>query len=420
MSRLLSDLIETSRMGRNPARRVERFQDLDPNCGITRPTGTEANKEIRDFAVQRMREADLEVRVDAVGNIFARCEGTRPEERAVLCGSHLDSVVNGGMLDGALGVFGAIEAIRRFNDEGFRNKRPIEVVVFTGEEGSAFKQLLLGSSVLVGKKSLSEALGMKNEEGLTLAEALERIGYRGTFEWTLQDAAYMVELHVEQGPVLDREGIPVGIVEHITGLNWIMVTILGQGNHAGTTPMTLRRDALVAGSEVVTFIHRRANEMVRDLGGHTVGTVGKLVVFPNGMNIVPNRVEMGIDIRDVRQDNLEHFQGEILEMIKELESRYGVETQVQLPVAHRPGPLSCKVAETIERAARKLGILTRRIVSGAGHDTQNLAEHVESGMIFVPSCNGISHSPMEWTTWEDIEKGVAVLTAVIRELSSVS
>ncbi len=188
-----------------------------------------------------MKEAGLTVRIDRIGNIFGRKDGDKRDHGTILCGSHLDSVINGGMFDGAVGVFGAIEAVRRMNDAGFKNARPVEVVVFTAEEGSAFKQTLLGSSVLVGKTDLNEALSLKNDGGETLGESLRKIGYRGTFQKDLGDAEYMIELHIEQGPILHSEKVPIGVVENITGIIWMIVTIEGQGNHAGTTPMSARK-----------------------------------------------------------------------------------------------------------------------------------------------------------------------------------
>ena len=416
LSRLKEDLIETGKFGRTPPEKIEKYSQLDSQIGITRPTGSEANKKIRDYAVERMKKAELKVSVDKIGNIFGRKDGFKTNVGAVMCGSHLDSVVNGGMLDGALGVFAAIEAVRVMNDEGFENEKPLEVVAFTGEEGSAFKQTLLGSSVLTGKITLGEALQIEDEKGIMLAEALRNIGYQGTFQRTLDDVEYMLELHIEQGPVLYSEKVPIGIPENITGISWIMVTILGQENHAGTTPMKMRKDALVAASDVVSFVNKRASEMVERLSASTVGTVGKLNVFPSGINIVPGKVEMGIDIRDVKEENMVNLKNEIVEFIKGLEEKYGVDTSVQMPITHSPVPLAPEVADIIEISAQEVGVTTMRMNSGAGHDAQNMAQKVKTGMLFVPSVNGISHAPMEWTDWDDIEKGTIVLTQALKKL----
>ena len=415
--RLREDLIITGSFGRPAQARIDTYERLDRHCGVTRPTGSDGNKDIRDYAVDRMKEAGLTVRIDRIGNIFGRKDGDKRDHGTILCGSHLDSVINGGMFDGTVGVFGAIEAVRRMNDAGFKNARPVEVVVFTAEEGSAFKQTLLGSSVLVGKTDLNEALSMKNDGGETLGESLRKIGYRGTFQKDLSDVEYMLELHIEQGPILHSERVPIGVVENITGIIWMIVTIEGQGNHAGTTPMSARKDALVAASEIVAFVNKRANEMSSDKGMSMVGTVGRLCVFPNGINIIPEKVEMGIDIRDVVLENMESLRSEISKRVEDLKGKFNVDVSIQVPVIHHPVSLSREIAQEIEKSAISQGIRIKRMNSGAVHDSQNMAAKVKTGMIFVPSVRGISHAPMEWTEWDDIEKGVQVLTRTIMNLS---
>ncbi|MBA7483040.1 N-carbamoyl-L-amino acid hydrolase [subsurface metagenome] len=323
MNRLKKDLIETGSFGRTPPKRIERYDQLDPRQGVTRPAGTEENRKIRDYAVERMKEAGLTVKIDKIGNIFGRKEGSKTNTGTVMSGSHLDSALNGGMFDGALGVFSAIEAIRRMNDEGFENERPLEVVVFTAEEGSAFSPTILASSVLVGEMSIDEAWNRKNATGQTLGEVLENIGYKDSFERSLDDVEYFIETHVEQGPILDKEGISVGVVENIAGMMWLMLTILGAENHAGSTPMTMRHDALVAAADIVSFVNKRANDLVAKSGAATVGTVGRLNVFPNGGNIIPGRVEMVIDIRDVIWENMESLKNEALKTARDIETNTG-------------------------------------------------------------------------------------------------
>jgi N-carbamoyl-L-amino-acid hydrolase len=417
IDRLREDLIATGSFGRTVQVRIDKYELLDRHCGVTRPTGSEGNKKIRDYAVDRMKEAGLIVRIDRIGNIFGRKNGNKMDRGTILCGSHLDSVINGGMFDGTVGVFGAIEAVRRMNDVGFKNARPVEVVVFTAEEGSAFKQTLLGSSVLVGKTNLNEALSFRNDSGETLGEALQKIGYQGTFQKDLRDVEYMIELHIEQGPILYSERVPIGVVKNITGIIWMIVTIEGQGNHAGTTPMFMRKDALVATSELIAFINKRACEMSSEKGMSMVGTVGRLCVFPNGINIIPEKVEMGIDIRDIVLENMESLRNEILERVENLKKKFNMDVGVKMPVMHQPISLSSEVAQIIEKSAASQNIRSMRMNSGAVHDSQNLAEKVKTGMIFMPSVRGISHAPTEWTEWDDIEKGVKVLTQTMMNLS---
>jgi len=417
VQRWKEELIELGKMGRKAPVRVDRYEELDMEKGLFRLEGTSEIKKSKDYIITRMKEVGLKVRFDKVGNIFAKKEGTKRSTGAVMSGSHLDSVLNGGMFDGVLGVVSALEAIRRMNDEGFANERPLEIVVFMGEEGSAFKKGLLGSDVAVGNRQAEEALALTNEENITLREALKKAGYLGNVEIDFSEVEYFIEMHVEQGPVLDREHIPIGIVENITGITWVTANINGQENHAGTTPMSMRIDPLVAASNIVLLASSRANEMVKKLGGSTVATVGKMIVKPGAPNIIPGSVEMGIDIRDGIEKNMKSLQAEIIQAIKNLEQQYKVSTSIDIPIYHPPCPCNSAVIQAIEHATESIGIKAKRMNSGAGHDAQNVAQKVKTGMIFVPSVNGISHSPLEWTHWEDIEKGIQVLTGALKQLS---
>jgi N-carbamoyl-L-amino-acid hydrolase len=420
LERWKEDLIALGEMGRKNPVRADSYEQLDHETGLYRLEGTAEIKQSKDYVIARMKEAGLTVRIDKVGNIFARREGARTDKGAVMSGSHLDSVISGGMFDGALGVVSALEAVRIMNDEGYGNERPIEVVVFMGEEGSAFKKGLLGSDVATGKRSVEEALALTNDEGLTLRETLEKLEGAGDFKLNLNDVEYFIETHVEQGPVLDNGRTPVGIVENITGITWVAATIEGEANHAGTTPMPLRRDALTAAAAIVLLANKRAREMVQELGGSTVATVGKMVVHPGAPNIIPGSVEMGIDIRDGIEANMKSLRAEIIDAIQGLEMSHGVKTTIDVPIDHPPCPCSMEVVEALDTAAREMGIKTKRMNSGAGHDAQNMAAKVKTGMLFVPSVKGISHSPMEWTNWEDIEKGIQVLTRTLKNLSKLS
>jgi len=411
------DLIELGKLGRRSPVTIESYEELDIRNGLCRLEGTKESTQSKEYLVAKMEDAGLDVRIDPVGNIFARKEGKDANKGAVMSGSHMDSVLNGGMFDGPLGVISALEAVRVLKDEGFGNERPIEVVAFMGEEGSAFGKALLGSLTLIERVSTENALSLKNEMGVTLKEALDSAGLRGNFLMDLANVEYFIETHVEQGPILDKERISIGVVENITGLTWVNATLIGQENHAGTTPMNARRDALVAAADVVLFVNRRAHETVKAFQGSTVATVGKMIVKPGAPNIVPGTVEMGIDIRDSKLSVLQQLQKEIIAALHELKNKYGVQSRVDIPFEHPPRACSQEVIKAIETATSNLGIRSIRMNSGAGHDAQNIAEKVKTGMIFVPSVNGISHSAMEWTHWEDIEKGIQVLTEAIRILS---
>lgn len=410
------DLIELGRLGRRNGQVVEHFGDLSPENGLSRVEGSKEIRESREYLFKLMKEACLKIRTDEIGNIFARKDGLS-DDKAVMCGSHIDSVINGGMFDGVLGVISSLEAVRRMNDEGFENQRPIEVVVFIGEEGSAFRKVLLGSSVFIGESTSEEAYVLKNDNGVTLESVLIEHGLLGASQFSVEDVEYFVELHVEQGPVLNKVKIPLGIVESVTGLTWLHAVVKGEENHAGTTPMQMRVDPLVASAEIVSFTNRKAVEMAA-INGTTVATVGKLIVHPGAPNTVPGEVELGIDVRDTDDERKRTLTSEILSEIKLLEEKYNVETEVDILFDHPPSKLSSDVIRTIQQAAEKIGVDYKLMNSGAGHDAQNLAHKVKTGMIFVPSINGVSHSPMEWTEWCDMENGIQVLTETLKLLSS--
>ncbi|OWZ84656.1 M20 family metallo-hydrolase [Natranaerobius trueperi] len=415
INRLKEDLIELGRLGRKNQVETRNYEDLDMDKGLWRLEGNEQSKVSKDFIISKMKEAGLEVRFDRVGNIFGRKVGTDPNKRAVMSGSHLDSVKNGGQFDGPLGVISVLEAIRIMNEEGFQNERPIELSIFVGEEGSAFYQGLIGSEVLVGDKTYDEVEKIKNDEGKPLKEVLK--DYRSDYEFDINSVEYFIELHPEQGPVLYNENTPIGIVEEITGITWVKAVIYGQENHSGTTPMNSRKDPLVAASDVVSFTDERVKELLSKKGGQTVATVGKFEVYPSATNIIPGEVELGIDIRDKVDENIKLIRNDIIKTIDGLESKYQVKTQVETLFHKPPSPCSKEVVEAIYKASETLNIQTRRMSSGAAHDAQNIAKKVKTAMIFVPSVDGISHSPFEWSRWEDLEKGVNVLTQTLKNLS---
>lgn len=410
------DLIELGVLGRKGGERVERLEDLSLENGLHRIEGSKQIKESREYLFKIMREAGLSIRIDGAGNIFARKEGSSNDEKAVMCGSHIDSVLNGGMFDGVLGVISALESVRRMNDEGFKNRRPIDIVVFLGEEGSAFKKVLLGSSLFIGDGSFEDAYKLTDEKGFTLKQALIEHDLLGTCQIEIDDMEYFIELHVEQGPVLHREKTAIGIVENITGLTWVSALVKGEENHAGTTPMHMRIDPLVACANIIQFTNNRAKEMAI-ISGSTVATVGKLVVHPGSPNIIPGAVELGIDIRDTDAKAKKALTEEIINELKLLEGSFNVKTDVKVLFDHPPSALSSDVIHAIKQAAEKAGVDYKLMNSGAGHDAQNLAHKVKTGMIFVPSIDGVSHSPFEWTNWQDIETGVQVLTETLKLLS---
>ena len=416
--RLKTDLIYISAIGRKSGRRISSYEDLDPKEGVTRPEGSPANKMLRDYTVQQMQAAGLTVRVDRVGNIFGRLPGRQAKQKVAMIGSHLDSVINGGNLDGALGVFTSLEAVRRLRKEAFENQRPIEVVAFTGEEGSAFiTGTMLGSAYLAGDISAQEALAIEDTHGQNLGDSLQAIGYQGDYVYPVEDIGDFIELHIEQGPILDAEKLPIGIVESINGLAWLKTIITGSENHAGTTPMHARKDALVAAAEAIMFLNERCGEIAQQTDRGIVGTTGRLTVHPNNTNIIPGRVELGQDIRAATMGHIQDLIVEMTTFLEGLVDKYAIEVQVAKPDIQKPLQLSAELIGAIESAAIQAGFPYRRMPSGAVHDAQNMAAIARTAMIFVPSVNGISHAPMEWTEWEDIEKGATILRNVLKLIS---
>lgn len=410
------EIMEMSTYGRTPRQRISCYEELNETAGVYRQEGTIGNKLLRDYALAKMRELGLAIKVDKVGNIFGRKEGSQPSSRTIMTGSHLDSVANGGALDGALGVFAAIEALRRLGEGGYVNKRSVEVVAFTGEEGSTFGRTLLGSSVLVGSIPATEALALTSVDGVTLDQTLRDSGYRGNEDRGIEDVEYFVELHIEQGPILHNSKVDLGIVENISGIAWLTVDIRGEENHAGTTPMSSRVDALVAAADIIHFVRDCAVSMAESMGPSTVATVGELHISPNQKNVIPGNVQIGIDIRDVEQKNIDHLLHKIQSYFVEVESRSGVEIRLAGVSQYSPIGLSPEVCSIIDGVCLKEVVSSIKLNSGAVHDAQNMAKHVKTGMIFVPSFRGVSHSPMEWTNWDSIECGVTILTEALMAL----
>ncbi|WP_227377404.1 Zn-dependent hydrolase [Haladaptatus halobius] len=382
--------------------------------GRTVLTGTEANRRAREYFVERLEDARLDVRVDAVGNIAGRWmpESANPEVAAVAAGSHLDSVPEGGIFDGPLGVYAALEAVRTMRDGGVKPTRPIDVVSFTEEEGQRFADGLLGSSVATGHRSVEEALSLTDGR-TTLEDALDTAGFRGKGRIDASDWDAWLELHVEQSERLERAGIPVGVVTTITGITHCDAEIVGEANHAGATPMSERTDALTAASEFVLDVERAAP----NVGETAVGTVGKLDVRPNATNVVPGRVEMGVDIRDVNYEAMNEIVSRARDALDRLEAERGVETRFDREFDLEPTDMSDRCRKAAHEAAEDAGIDTVDLHSGAAHDTMRIADVTDAAMLFAPSRDGISHNPAEWTEWNDCAASTRVLAGALASLA---
>ena len=359
----------------------------------------------------------MDVTVDAVGNIAGEWmpDSADPDAAPVACGSHLDSVPEGGIFDGPLGVYAALESVRAMRDAGVEPDRPVVVVSFTEEEGATYGNGLLGSSVATGVTDLEEALAFENGDGETLGEALESIGYRGEGTETLDPAGWdaFYELHIEQDTTLEEAGVDAGIVTTITGISHCEATILGEANHAGATAMGERTDALAAASEFVLDVEAAANDVVADSSETAVGTVGALSVSPNATNVVPGRVEAGVDVRDVKAESMDAIAEAARESLARLERERGVETDFARPSTVLPEPMSDRLREVAHESADAAGRSAIDLHSGAAHDAMRVARVTDASLLFAPSRDGVSHNPREWTDWAECAAATEVLAGAV-------
>jgi N-carbamoyl-L-amino-acid hydrolase len=384
--------------------------------GRTVPTGTPANREARDYFISRLEDAGLDVRIDRVGNVVGRWtpETADPDAAPIATGSHLDSVPEGGIFDGPLGVYGALEAVRALQDAEEPLNRPVDVVSFTGEEGSRFPPLV-GSSVAAGARTANQALALTDDDGVTLEEALADIDYIGEETLNATEWDCWLELHIEQGRVLEREGFSAGVVSAITGIMQVNASFNGEANHAGSTPMPERRDALVAAAEFVQDVERSANDLLTE-SESLVGTVGKFDVKPGATNVVPGAVDAGIDIRDVDRATMDSMAEATHESLDRIATERDVETTAETIIDIDPVAMDDRCSEALRAGADKAGIEIGDLHSGAGHDTMHISAATDTGMLFAQSKDGISHSPAEWTAWQNCAQATSVLANAIATL----
>ncbi len=379
---------------------------------LTRLAASEEDRQGRDRVALWMREAGLEVMVDRVGNLFGLWRTGEADAAPLMLGSHIDTVINAGIYDGCLGVLSGLEVIETLKGGGATPRRPLAVAAFTNEEGVRYAPDMLGSLAYAGGIGVAQALATVGTDGTVLGEELLRIGYAGPHEpGFLRPHAYL-EIHVEQGPVLERERFRLGAVENVQGISWQRVTIEGEANHAGTTPMAMRHDAGQAAARVVTFLRDRVTRG----NAPTVATVGSMVFEPNLINVVPSRASFTVDLRDPDEERLQAEEVALARYLGELAEAEGVVIRTERLARFAPVAFDGAVVAAIEQAAARRGLRCRRMTSGAGHDAQMLARLCPTAMIFVPSIGGISHNPREHTPAEDLVSGANVLLDVARGL----
>jgi len=409
--RLREDIMSTAEFG---------AIEMDSGLGRTVVTGTEADRQVREYFAERLRAAGLDVRVDRVGNIAGKW--TPPNADAnkapVATGSHLDSVPRGGIFDGPLGVYAALEAVRTLQEADLDLIRPIEVVSFTEEEGHRFPTGLLGSSVVGGQRSVEEAIGMTDDDGVTLREALSDIGFLGEECINAGDWNAWLEIHIEQDTRLEQAGVPVGVVTTITGISTCRVQINGQADHAGTTSMYERNDALTAAGEFILDIERAGHNLVASDSETAVCTVGQIDAKPNVSSIVPGQVELEIDIRDIDHANMNELAKQARRSLARIERTRDVKTSFDRYRDQRPTRMSPRCRQAVFEGAADTCIETLELHSGATHDTANIAAVTDSALLFAPSEGGISHSPLEWTDWNDCAAATEALTHAIKRLAT--
>jgi allantoate deiminase len=383
--------------------------------GIVRPVYSPAWVQARTQLADWMRAAGLDVHVDAVGNLFGRLRGSVDESRVLLTGSHFDTVPHGGKFDGALGILAGVAALSALREQKGTPRRSLEVVALCEEEGSRFQAHYWGSRGILGLIQQSELEELRDEQGLSIAEAMQAAGLapeRYT-EAIRSDMDAFLELHIEQGRILFDEQIAVGIVQAITGLHHQWVTVKGRADHAGTTPMDLRRDALQGAIQMVMEI----THLVEQAGRPAVVTVGKWEVKPGAVNVVPDEVCFSIDLRHPEEDTLQYLSTAIQTRCEAIAQARGLQCERMITGQSNPQKMDARLQTVLIASAEVCGATWKRLPSGAGHDSQIMARYVPTAMLFVPSVEGRSHSAAEHTTPEEAARGASVLATALFQLA---
>lgn len=389
-----------------------------PGAGTTRLSYSPEDQLARTYLKKQMKQVGLKVREDAVGNIYGRLEGKDASLPAVMVGSHFDSVPNGGSFDGPAGVVTGLEVAALFQENQLQPVYPLEVIAMVEEEGSRFGSGLLGSRMLAGQVSAENLASMKDKDGISVNEAMLALGFNGNqlteARRTAKDVKAFIELHIEQGPVLEEAGEDVGIVETIVGMTEIKVTITGRAGHAGTTPMNARRDALAATVQIVADLP----QLAMNAAEATVLTIGKLTVYPNGANVIPNAVVFTVDVRSKSEACVQSVIQQVKTIIQ-TKTPKGITAEIDEMLYEKPVQLSEKIHQQLRANSEALGLKSRSMVSGAGHDAMIFAGFTEVGLVFVPSKDGLSHTPEEWTDYEQVQKGIEVVYETVKQLTEV-
>lgn len=391
---------------------------IQKNGGVTRLAFTKEDMDARNFLIEAMRRARLQVRIDPIGNIRGLRPGSNSNLAPVMIGSHLDTVPNGGHYDGVVGVLAALEVIEILNDLDLETQRSIEIVNFSAEESSRFGMATIGSKAITGKIKLSDIETLNDKDGESLASVLNKTGQSlAELPNAVISAASLhayLELHIEQGPVLESKGTNIGIVTDIAAPTRYKLSISGRSDHSGNTPMEMRCDALTAAAEIVLAVE----ELAKNGGKNTVGTVGELVVASGAMNVIPGLVHLSIDIRDTSMADKNRVTEDLEHIIKSVSVTRKLEITTTVVCNDQPVKLSDSIAAVVAKHTNQQQLSYQMMPSGAGHDAMHFAELVPTGLIFIPSIDGLSHNPSEKSNMTDIINGIKVLTSTVIELTA--
>lgn len=403
----------------NKERLAARFAHMKtltaPGKGINRLAFTDADWEGRAYLTSLMKEAGMTIRVDPFGNVIAHRAGLDESLPAVMCGSHGDSVPEGGNYDGVTGILGAIEVAQSMADDDFQNDRPLEVVLFMSEESSRFSRATLGSRAMRNELTLDDLHNYKDKEGKSLYDILKS---RGLDPDHISDAVYknplaaFFEIHIEQGKVLEHDHLQIGVVTGIAAPTRMKLHLHGSADHSGATPMNLRHDGLAAASEIILAVEREAAAHKEP---PVVGTVGTISIHPNAMNVVPGEVEIGVDVRSIDKKAKAETVAAILKDAEEITARRGISMDVERLSDETPVPLRPEMTDFLAKCCEEEGMTYKKMPSGAGHDAMHWADYCPTGMLFLPCKDGISHNPAEYADMDDITNTVKVLERAIRK-----
>ena len=397
-------------------RRIDDLATIGPieGGGSCRLALTAEDRDGRDLVVAWMTDLGLDISMDGIGNVVGVRPG-RTDGPPIMTGSHIDTVRTGGRFDGNLGVLAGLEVIETLEFNGITTEHPFAVAFFTDEEGARFQPDMLGSLVYAGGMGLEEALDVVGIDGTVLGEELDRIGYRGTSPCPGIAPRAFVELHVEQGPVLEADGVTIGAVTGVQGISWTELAITGQSNHAGTTPMHLRHDAGYVAAAIAAHVRQLAIRM----GGRQVATVGSLELNPNLVNVIAGSATMTVDLRNTDEALLVEAEADLARFVAEAAAAEGVTVAERTLARFQPVAFDDRVVDTVAAVAAELGHSVKRLPSGAGHDAQMMARLCPTGMVFVPSRDGISHNPAEYTEPDDLVAGADVLLGSMLALDAM-